>query len=392
MTSPRMTGPRIAGHASSAPLGRPGLAARLLTAQLVVVVAGALTLGLVAVTVAPRLFTVHLDRAGEANPVVRAHAEEAFGYALGIALVVAALVSVLTALVVSGFVVRRLTAPVVQLARTADELAAGNYRVAIPDARLGGEFDRLTAAFGHMADRLGRTESVRQGLLSDLAHELRTPLSTLSAHVDGIEDGVLDAVPATWQVMRDQLDRLQRLAGDLTRLSAAEEHALSLDLRPTDLSRVAFEAVEAAGPAHWAKRLTLVLDAPAPVPALADAVRMQQVLANLLDNALRHTPPDGVVRVGVHQDGAEALVTVSDTGPGIPASELESVFDRFYRVGPARSREDGGSGLGLTIARAIVVGQGGTLTATSAPRDGASGQGATFTLRMPARATPYRTS
>jgi two-component system sensor histidine kinase BaeS len=357
---------------------RPGLAARLFAAQLVVVIAGSMTLGLVALAVAPRLFTIHLDHAGETNPVVRAHAEEAFGYALGIALLVAATVSVLTALVVSGFVVRRLTAPVAQLARAADALAAGDYHVAVPDARLGTEFDRLTAAFLHMADRLAHTETIRRGLLSDLAHELRTPLGTLAAHVDALEDGVLAAAPATWQVMRDQLDRLQRLATDLTQLSAAEEHALSLELRPTDLTAIASAAVEAATPHYRAKNVTLSRESATPVPVLADAVRMQQVLANLLDNALQHTPAGGSVRLRAHRHGSQAVVDVTDTGAGLPASELKAVFERFHRVDPARTRADGGSGLGLTIARAIVTDHGGTLTASS----GGLGAGATFTVRM----------
>jgi two-component system sensor histidine kinase BaeS len=366
------------------PARRPGLAVRLLAAQLIVIVAGSLTLGLVAVAVAPGSFTGHLDRAGETNPLVRSHAEEAFDSAFGIALAVATGVAVLTALAVSAFVVRRLSTPVAQLARAADALAAGDYHTDLPAARLGPEFDRLTAAFSHMAGRLARTETIRRRLLADLAHEMRTPIATLQAHVDGLDDGVVSPEAGTWRVLRDQVDRLQRLAADLVQLSAAEEHALSLELRPADLAAVAAAAVEAAAPRYQAKPVALLLDAPRPVLASADTGRMQQVLANLLDNALRHTPATGTVRVSTRQEGRDAVVQVVDTGEGLPAAELEAVFDRFHRVDSARARTHGGSGLGLTIARAIVTDHGGTLTATS---DG-PGTGANFTLRLPGREGP----
>jgi two-component system, OmpR family, sensor histidine kinase BaeS len=357
----------------------PGLAARLLGAQLVVVVAGSLTLALVAMSVAPRFFTVHLDHAGETDPVVRSHAEEAFSYSLAISLTVAGAVSVGTALVVSALVVRRLTTPVIVLAAAADQLAAGNYRVDVPEAHLGEEFDRLTGAFTRMGDRLAGTEQVRRRLLSDLAHELRTPLGTLAVHVDGLEDGVVPASDATWQTMRDQLERLQRLAGDLSQLSAAEEHALPLDLQPVDLTEVATASVEAARPRFQAKGVTLAQDPSDAVLVMGDPVRLQQVLGNLLDNALRHTPQTGTVRVRPRAHERSGSVEVQDDGVGIPVQELEAVFSRFHRVDSARARADGGSGLGLTIARAITTAHHGSLTATSA----GPGTGSTFTLRIP---------
>jgi signal transduction histidine kinase len=359
---------------------RPGLGPRLLAAQLLVVLAGALTLTVVAFSVAPGLFSSHLDRAGETDPTVRVHAEEAFDAAFGIALGVAALVAVLTAAAVSAFAVRRLSRPIGQLARAADTLAAGDYTAAVPDARLGPEFDRLTAAFTGMAARLARTEATRSRLMADLAHELRTPVTTLNAHVDGLEDGVVPPSPATWEVMRDQLERLQRLATDLADLSAAEEHTQPLDRRPVDLVQVAATAVEAATPRYLAKGVSLTFGgAPGPITAALDTGRLKQVLANLLDNALRHTPPGGTVTVNTRLNTSDVVIEVADTGDGIPATELDAVFDRFHRLDTARARSGGGTGLGLTIARAIVTAHGGTLTAASA----GPGAGAAFTIRIP---------
>jgi two-component system, OmpR family, sensor histidine kinase BaeS len=217
--------------------------------------------------------------------------------------------------------------------------------------------------------------------MSDLAHELRTPVHTLRAHVDGLEDGVVAVDPATWQVMRDQLDRLQRLGTDLAELSAAEEHTLDLDLQPADLVVIAAAAVDAAALQHQAKGVALRLRGRDDLPVLADAVRLQQVLGNLLDNALRHTRAGGSVEVVTARDRDHAVIDVVDTGDGIPAEEIDAIFDRFHRLDAARSRADGGSGLGLTIARAIVTDHHGALTVRS---DG-PGKGATFTIRLPLR-------
>lgn len=358
-----------------------GLAPRLFLAQLGVVIAGFLSLVLLSFVVAPPLFTAHLRRAGESDPLVRHHADTAFDAALGIALLLATPIALAAAAAVSLVLVRRLTGPVSELARQADAVATGDYTVGVADPRLGPEFARLTGAFAHMADRLSHTETVRRRLMSDLAHELRTPVHTLRAHVDGLEDGVVAADPATWQVMRDQLDRLQRLGTDLAELSAAEEHTLDLDLQPADLVVIAAAAVDAAALQHQAKGVALRLRGRDDLPVLADAVRLQQVLGNLLDNALRHTRAGGAVEVVTARDRDHAVIDVVDTGDGIPAEEIDAIFDRFHRLDAARSRADGGSGLGLTIARAIVTDHHGALTVRS---DG-PGKGATFTIRLPLR-------
>lgn len=250
----------------------------------------------------------------------------------------------------------------------------------MPVADFGSELQRLSEAFTHMAGRLADTDAARSRLLSDLAHELRTPLATLEAYLDGIEDGVVADDAESREVMRSQLRRLRRLSTDVREIAAAEEHALALHLQPCDPVELAQSAVAAARPRYQQKAVDLGLDA-GPVPRVtADSQRIQQVLANLLDNALRHTPAGGHVTVTVTGGDAAVRLVVTDDGEGLPLDQLQAVFQRFHRADPARTSHDGeGSGLGLTIARAIMTAHGGTLTAAS---EGA-GRGATFTGTLP---------
>ena len=357
-----------------------GLAARLVTAQVLVIAVGAVTLLVTAVIVAPGLFHMHLARTGEDSPSVRHHAEQAFVSSFAIALGLATVAALAAAGLVSWFLVRRIADPVVQLADAADAVAAGRYAVTVPEAGFASELTRLGVAFEHMATRLARTDASRARLMADLAHEVRTPLATLEAYIDGMEDRVVPTSAASWATMRAQVARLRRLATDLREAAAAEEHALGLLLTPTDAGEVAAAAVAAAGPRYQAKGVHLDLQrGPGPATILADSERLQQVLANLLDNALRHTPTGGHVSLAAARNGEQVRLAVADDGEGIPTDQLEAVFERFHRADPARAAGDAGSGLGLTIARAIVTDHGGTIWATSDGR----GHGSTFTIDLP---------
>lgn len=360
---------------------RPRLASRLMWAQVLVVAIGAVTPVIAAGVVAPRLFHVHLMQAGVAGDEVLLHAEAAFNSALAIAVLIGVVMSLLAAGGVSWFLVRRIAAPIESLATAAGNVAAGRYDIAPEPHGFSRELQQLTDAFASMAQQLARAQDTRTRMLADLAHEVRTPLATLQAYIDGLEDGVLPQDEAAWATMRAQVDRLRRLANDLREVAAAEEHALGLELRRMDICATARAAVEAARPRYLEKGVGL--DAAAcvgPTWVMGDEMRLQQVLANLLDNALRHTPAAG--RVAVHASAAAgaALVQVTDSGEGIPSGQLEAVFGRFHRVDPSRVSADGsGSGLGLTIARAIVIDHGGTLSAESR----GPGLGSTFSLRLP---------
>ena len=361
---------------------RPRLASRLMTAQALVIAVGGLTLFVTASLVAPGLFHEHLARTGVNSAEVTHHAEQAFGASFAIAITVAMAASLVAAGFISWFLVRRVARPVEELADAAETVAGGTYRVDVSREPFSRELEQLSTSFSHMAERLAQTEASRARLLADLAHELRTPLATLEAYIDGLEDGVVPAVDESYATMRTQVSRLRRLATDLRESAAADEHALHL--APVDLDAVegTADAVAAARPRYLAKDVALtLLSGPTDLTVTADPERLQQVLANLLDNALRHTPAGGHVTVAAASVGTNVTVTVTDDGEGIPEDQLRAVFDRFHRVDPSRASHDGsGSGLGLTIARAIIADHGGTLTASSH----GPGTGTTFTVTLPA--------
>ncbi|CAB5004638.1 MAG: HAMP domain-containing protein [Actinobacteria bacterium] len=360
---------------------RPRLATRLMAAQAIVVGIGAVTLVVSAMLVAPGLFHDHLTQVGVNTPDVQLHAEEAFASSFAISVAVATVVSLLAAGLVSWFLVRRVSRPVEELALAAQGVAGGNFAVDVPDAAFSRELHELSESFTFMAQRLSQSESIRTRLLADLAHELRTPLATLEAYIDGMEDDVVSQEAMNYATMRLQVDRLRRLSDDLREAAAAEEHALGPVLRPIDAREVAATAVAAADPRYQSKGVGLALaNSLTPCWIMADFDRLQQVLANLLDNALRHTPAQGHVSVQVECASGLVQIRVSDTGEGIPVDQLSSVFERFHRVDPSRVSTDGsGSGLGLTIARAIVAAHGGTLEAHSA----GVGSGTTFRVELP---------
>lgn len=367
--------PARAGHRTA------GLTARLLGAHLLVGAVAALTISVVVLTLGPPLFAAHLRRAhATAAPGVNLHAQEALRTATGIALTVGAGAGLLVAIAISILITRRLTRPVYALRAAADRLAAGDPAARMPSTRLGSPLDALADAFNALAGSLQQTENTRRRLLGDLAHELRTPLATLDAYLEALADGVREPTTETWRILAGQAARLRRLADDLALVSRAEEHALPLHKTPVSAADVVTAAVGAARPAYRTKGVHLTTQTGSTLPTLtADPDRLHQVLANLLANALRHTPPGGRVAVSACAAGTGVQITVTDTGEGISAGHLPHIFERFYRADPARSRADGGSGIGLTIARALIRDHGGTLSAESA----GPGAGSRFTITLP---------
>jgi len=362
-----------------------GLAGRLLLAQVLVLLAGALTAWTIAATVGPHLFHDHLARANIGSTSVQIlHTEEAYRSANAISLSLALLAALGAALGVSMYMTRRIGRSVANIAAAASDVAGGRYDVRVPGPGLGPEFDALASGFNHMADQLGAVERTRLRLLADLGHEMRTPVATLEAYLEALEDGVATLDSATAELLRAQTRRLARLSEDINSVSRAEEGQVGLHMRPVRPGSVVTAAADAAAEAYQAKGVRLVTDIAAGLPELSlDPERMGQVLGNLLDNALRHTPADGTVTVSASRSPRTGSVqlSVSDTGDGIPAEYLVHVFERFYRVDAARDRAHGGSGIGLAIAKALVEAHDGQLTVTSP----GTGQGSTFRILLPRR-------
>jgi two-component system, OmpR family, sensor histidine kinase BaeS len=360
---------------------RRRLVKRLFVGQLLVILVGAATLGMVAFLVAPPIFNDHIRRAvGPVSDVVAHHLDRALSETLTLALILGVGAAAIAATAVSWLLATRIARPVEQLSRTADALADGRLAERAPRPAGDDELADLTVAFNEMADALEHTEDTRRRLLSDLAHELRTPLATIEAYHEGLADGVVEVDDATLSVLEEATGRLQRLVEDLSLVSRAEEGQLALELSPVDVGAIVRAAVDAAAPDAREREVALEhRSAGRAISVAGDRDRLTQVLSNLLRNALEHTPPGGNVTVSVDQVGDQVRIEVSDTGGGIAPAHLPHVFERFFRADPAR-RHVAGSGIGLTISRAIVHGHGGTITADS---DG-PGQGSTFTVRLPA--------
>ena len=290
---------------------------------------------------------------------------------------VAVIVVVVAGVVIVARIVGGAIGPLSELAAATARLADGE-----PDVRVRPRGPRpvrgLAVSFNAMAARLDRSREDRRALLADVTHELRTPLTVISGGIEAMLDGVhpLDAdhlapILAEARVM-------DRLLDDLRTVSLAEAGALPLHREPSDLRSLAGEVVAAHGAAASAAGIDLHASGAEPVTADVDPVRVREILVNLVTNALRHTPSGGHVEVDVRRDGDDAVLTVRDTGEGIPPADLARVFDRFQR-----RADSGGSGLGLTIARDLATAHGGSIEAES---DGVPGRGSTLRVRLPRRA------
>lgn len=374
------------------------LRTKLLATHLLVVAVGVSTSVLVVAWVAPRVFADHMAAmmgpdadaplmgpgGFMADPPAGATLAAAFAAALtqaiGVGAAVAGIVAVLASLVVTGVVAR----PLRRIAAATRRIAAGHYaeRVDVTGLAPGDDLGQLARSFNAMTVALESTERRRVELFGDVAHELRTPISTLEGYLEGLLDGVVAPTPETWARLHDEARRLHRLVTDLQELSCVEGQQLSLQLAAVDPARSARTVRDRVGPVFAEKGLQLVIQIPPGLPPThADPDRVVQVLTNLLLNALRYTPAPGQVTLTVSRvpGGADLLFQVADTGVGLAPDQLSQVFERFYRVDKARSRAAGGSGIGLTIARALVEAMGGRIWAASA----GPAQGSTFSFTLP---------
>lgn len=360
-----------------------GMRPRLLLAQSLVLVAGGLTTWAVALVVGPPLFREHLHQAGVAqNSNEQFHAEQAYQHATAISIAVAIAIAALTAFIAAVYLSRRLQRPIAEVASAATAVSEGRYDIRVGAPRLGGEFDELAAAFNRMAQRLQDVESTRKQMFSDLAHEIRTPVAVLEAYLEAIEDGVKTLDAQTITMLREQAHRLVRFSTDVTALAQAEEAHATIAPAWTDVDQLVAASAASAGDRYAAKGVGLTTHVSAAPRVWADGQRLAQVLGNLLDNALRHTPAGGHVVLTAAPTKTELVFEVTDDGDGIDAEHLSHLFERFYRADTSRNRSQGGSGIGLAIAKALTEAHGGRISAASR----GSGMGSSFTVVIPIEA------
>ena len=356
------------------------LRARLLAAFLLVAAAAVVAVGVAVLLIGPRYFADamgHLPGDPMGDAMAQA-TETAFDEAMRGALGIAALVAVLTAGFAGLAVAARIARPVSRLVRAADLVAHGHYAERVPVDEPG-ELGELAMSFNEMAGSLEATERRRLQLVGDVAHELRTPLTTLDGYLEGLEDGVIQPRPETWVLLRAETARMTRLVNDLSELWRAEARQLPLAIAEVDALAVAREVASRFEPQAGQRGIALAVDGPAAATS-ADRDRLGQVLANYLSNALRHAPDGSRIALTVSRRGEMVRIAVADQGPGLAPDQLEAVFERFYRVDAARSRADGGAGIGLAIVRALAEAMDGHAWATSAGEN----EGSTFLVDLPA--------
>ena len=371
---------------------RSSLRSKLLAADLLVVVVGVVTLLLAMGLAAPSLFDHLMTEAmgpqmraighlmtEEAATAMRDLTAQAFRQAVETSLLWAASAAAMTAIVVSIFISGRIARPVLGMVMASRRIAAGRYAERVP-AGDADELGQLAASFNEMAGALEAAERRRRELIGDLAHELRTPIANLQGYVEGLADGVVEHADETWAFLLGETGRLRRLVEDLQELSRAEARQVSINPRRLAPDRLV-ESVAAQLESEFAEKgLTLATGVDSRLPrVLADEDRAVQVLRNLLSNALRYTPDGGLVEVFAKQLDCEMVFRVRDSGIGVAPEHLPHLFERFYRTDKARTRAAGGSGIGLTLSRALVEAMGGRIWAESP----GPGQGSTFSFTLP---------
>ena len=322
---------------------------------------------------------------GQATTVLTG-AEEDFLDQINSSLWTTILIAAAVAIVLGFVLTRQFTRPINALATGARHIAEGDlgFRVQIKSSD---EIGDLARSFNNMASGLEKSEQARQRLVADIAHEVRTPLTIIDGTVEGIADGVFPADRKHLDSIREQTVLLNRLVGDLRELSLAETGRLKLKPAPANMAELVRRKLSQIEMKAREKNIRLELKAGKDIPDVrVDPVRMDQVISNLLTNAVRHTPDSGSITVSIrtvpeadsHLNRPYLSVSIANTGEGIAAEHLPHIFDRFYRAEPSRARSEGGAGLGLAIVKQLVEAHSGRVWAESSP-----GKGSTFYIALP---------
>ncbi len=298
---------------------------------------------------------------------------------LNTSLVLTGILAAMVGVVLVFFMSRRILTPVRELSEATSSLSKGDLSQRVASTG-NDEVGQLGTRFNSMAEALEQAEQVRQNLMADVAHELRTPVSNIQGYLEAVKDGLLSPDDETVDTLFQQTRQLAHLVEDLRLLALAEAGALSLNRQPDSLREVLHDAVEAVQPRAKARDIDVSLVVPTDLPLVhIDRTRITQVVDNLVDNAITHTPDGGTVTVKAQVVDSElARVSITDTGPGIAQEDLQHIFDRFYRTDPSRARSTGGAGLGLSIAKHLVEAHGGAIYVESTV-----GEGSTFIFELP---------
>ncbi|HLO29576.1 MAG TPA: ATP-binding protein [Anaerolineales bacterium] len=295
-------------------------------------------------------------------------------------LIYSALATTAIALLLGVLLSRSLTSPIRELTQATHAVSQGDLSQQVP-IRSNDELGELGKAFNKMSAELSRSVNARRQMTADIAHELRTPLSLILGHAEAVHDRVLPPTLENFEIIREEAARLEHLVNDLRILSLADAGELSMSLQIIEPERLLREVASLYQYQTQRQNITLDLDIASPLSDIeVDPGRMTQVLTNILDNALRHTPEGGKIILSANERDGQVELAIQDSGPGLKAEDLERIFERFYRTDNSRQREEGGSGLGLAIAKSIVQAHGGQLLAESE-----AGKGLKVIITLPAK-------
>jgi len=340
-------------------IGR-GIALRIGLAALASAAVGLVILAVGVTVVGADVFTDLMVEAGDSAEHARAMYDESVTTVVVAAVIVAALASVVLAVLLA----RMLARPLAEVGRAARRIAAGEYAARVP--RDGPEeLASLADSLNQMAASLERQEQMRRDFIANAAHELRTPLTNLQGYLEALRDGVIQADRATYESLWDEAERLVRLSRSLDSLAEGDSSTAPPALEAVDLVTTIRAALDLAQPTLDRAGLAVVLELPETLPARANPDHLAQVLANLVSNAARYTARGGTVTIGAERRPADLLVSIVNTGEGIPPDDLERVFERFYRVEKSRDPARGGAGIGLAIVKQLVEAGGGRVGAES---------------------------
>jgi signal transduction histidine kinase len=338
-------------------------------------------LGIVSLLI-PYLLAEHMQLAGINDEMVNMHVLEALKSALLATILIVIAVTFIVSLILSIVIARRVSRSISGFEVSMNAVRNGDYSVKVPHIGVAKEFDDLADMFNLMALSLNETEATRRRIVADLAHELRTPITVISGYLEAFIDGVSVPDLETLALLQAQTKRLETLASDMSLVSKAEDGGLALNKRPVLISELITDAYTQHIAQFRDKNVALIFEnllGGDEAYIAVDSDRILQVLGNILNNALRHTPENGEVKMTLSASRTEVHIAITDTGDGISSQDLDHIFERFYRADLARDRDSGGSGIGLSIVRGIVRAHGGSITATSE----GLGCGAQFEVTLP---------